>query len=242
LIQLIMTFSIIFYLEGLFHSRLMPVFAITGLFLMIIAIGFADRMPLSVQRTISFLPIHVDPVAKASAQDSSEWRIQMWKDLIPQIPKYLLVGKGLAFSGNDLRSLTTSRIGGKDELSFEGSSLAGDYHNGPLSVIVPFGIGGVVAWLWFLWASLRALYNNYKFGNPELKRLNVFLFSYFISKTILFFFVFGSLYSDLPAFIGIIALSISLNAGIAKPVTVMNTQSQLQPFRVHPSRRPIQAT
>ena len=41
------------------------------------------------------------PVARMDAQGSTEWRLQMWKDLVPEIPQYLLVGKGYSFSANE---------------------------------------------------------------------------------------------------------------------------------------------
>jgi len=239
LIQFALTFVIIFYLEGLFRSRLMPVFAITFVALGVLVIGFSERLPLNVQRTISFLPVQVDPLARSSAQESSKWRVQMWMDILPEVPKHLLLGKGLAFSGADLEALTTSKIGGRSSLSTEGAALAGDYHNGPLSLLVPFGIWGAIGFVWFIGASIRVLFQNYKFGHPVFKRLNTFLYGYFIAKTILFFCVFGSFYSDLPTFTGLIALSIAINGGVAKPVLVPRAQARAPiPLRIHPAAGP----
>ncbi len=240
LIQFAMTFTIIFYLEDLFRSRLMPILVIAMVLVGTLTVGFIDRMPLNVQRTLSFLPIDVDPLAKASAQDSTDWRVRMWKEVIPEVPRYLLLGKGFGFSGTDLRALTTSQIGGRDQLSNQGSALAGDYHNGPLSLLLPLGIWGAIGFVWFIVAALKVLYQNYKFGNPTFQILNRFLLGYFISKTILFFCVFGSLYSDLAAFVGIIGLSVALNAGVARAVVVRGAK-QLAPLRIHPARRPVEA-
>jgi len=38
-----------------------------------------------------------------------------------------------------------------------GAELAGDYHNGPLSVIIPFGVFGVIAFVWFLLRASKGL-------------------------------------------------------------------------------------
>jgi len=65
-------------------------------------IPFVGHLPLSVQRTLSFLPLPVDPVAQASADLSTEWRLQMWKNVLPQIPQYLWLGKGYSISAADL--------------------------------------------------------------------------------------------------------------------------------------------
>jgi hypothetical protein len=213
----ILLFSLIFYLEGLMRSRLLPMFALIVVLLGALLVGFVQRLPLNIQRTLSVLPLPVDPLAKADAEASSEWRIKIWKRVIPQIPQYLLLGKGLGFSGKELQSfIAVNTQSGLEESNDAGTEFVSDYHNGPLSVIVPFGIAGTIGFLWFLAASGMALYRNYRYGNPAYLKLNRFLLAYFITKTIFFFFVFGSLYSDLAMYTGIIGLSISLNRGIAR--------------------------
>jgi hypothetical protein len=92
--------------------------------------------------------------------------------------------------------------------------LAGDYHSGPLTTLIPFGIFGLIGLIWFMIAGLRLLYLNRKNGPQELKTVNTFLYAYFISKLLVFWFVFGNFYSDFAVFIGIIGFSISLNHGI----------------------------
>jgi hypothetical protein len=210
-------FSLLFYLEGLMRSRLLPIFVLILVFVGALLVGFVRDLPLNVQRTLSVLPLPVDPLAKADAEASSEWRIKIWKRVIPQIPQYLLLGKGLGFSGKELQSFITVNTGsGIGESSDAGTEFVSDYHNGPLSVIVPFGLAGTIGFLWFLAASGMALYRNYRYGIPAYSKLNRFLLAYFIMKTIFFFFVFGSLYSDLAMYTGIIGLSISLNGGVAR--------------------------
>lgn len=97
------------------------------------------------------------------------------------------------------------------------SMLAGDYHSGPLSLYVPFGSLGVVAFVLFLVAATRALYFNFRYGDPALARINTLLLSLFIGRIILFFLIFGAISSDLYYFTGIIGLSVSLNGGVRKP-------------------------
>ncbi len=147
------------------------------------------------------------------AQASSEWRIRMWKNVLPEIPQNLFVGKGYLFSSTD--DWMYQFKGGEE--GARGSELVGDYHNGPLSVILPFGLPGVLTFCWFLFACGRALYRNYKFSIPEYRIINTFLFAYFVARVIFFFAVFGSLYSDLAMFTGIVGLSVSLNGGVSQP-------------------------
>jgi len=96
--------------------------------------------------------------------------------------------------------------------------LAGDYHNGPLSVIIPFGIWGAATFLWFLIAALRVLYRNYRYGNPQFKTLNTFLLATFVIRAFMFFVIVGGFYGDMMYFVGIVALNISINGGVARPV------------------------
>jgi len=212
-----MTLVLAFCFEGLLRSRLMPAALLGILLLGGLTISFSDRLPLSFQRCLAFLPVKIDEGVRLNAEGSSDWRLDMWRNLTPQIPKYLLLGKGLTFDANDMQMYAEvgnytagGEVGGA-------ASLASDYHNGPLSLIIPFGIWGTIGFLWFLVASFKLLWANYKYGDPDLRKTNAFLLAYFIAKMILFFFVFGGFYGDLAVFTGMVGFSASLNGGIAKP-------------------------
>ena len=124
----------------------------------------------------------------------------------------------------------------------ESTELVGDYHNGPLSVLLPFGMFGAIAFVWLLVAGVRVLYHNYKFGDPAYQNINTFLFAYFIAKVIFFLGVFGGLHGDLPVFLGLLGLSISLNGGVAKPAVAPEPKPVFTRFNPHPSvRRPVSA-
>ena len=101
--------------------------------------------------------------------------------------------------------------------SSEVAMYAGDYHNGPLSVVIPFGIYGVVALLWFLAVGLRVLYHNYRFGDPALRQINGYLLAFFVARAIFFFFIFGTFFGELFYFTGMVGLSVALNHGEARP-------------------------
>jgi hypothetical protein len=223
-----------FWLEGLVRSRLMPVVVLGMIFCGGLTVAFSDHLPLTLQRSIAFLPLKLDPVAKESAEASSNWRIQIWKSLLPKIPQYLLLGKGLALDSSDLAEyyqFGDQQVGGEVG---GGLTAAGDYHSGPLTLIIPFGIWGVIAWLWFLAASFKVLWRNYKYGDPDARRVNTFLLGYFFAKTLLFFFVFGGFYADVMLFTGIIGFSVSLNGGVARPAPVPRPRIVFNRFRPLP--------
>lgn len=216
LIIFIMTFCFLLYMEGLLQTRMLPAMILTVVLGGALITAFATRLPLSVQRSFAFLPISIDPIAQLDAQSSSQWRIQMWKNVLPEIPDHLLLGKGYLFSSTDdfMYRFKTA------EESVKGSELVGDYHNGPLSVILPFGLPGVAVFLWFIVAAMKVLYANFKNGDEHLAVLNRFLLAYFIARVIFFFGVFGSLYSDLALFTGLVGLSVALNGGVAQRQSV----------------------
>jgi len=63
----------------------------------------------------------------------------MWKTLLPDIPKYFWLGKGFSFSGTDMY-LTQESIRRGYSPEYEFTLISGNYHNGILTVIIPFGI------------------------------------------------------------------------------------------------------
>jgi hypothetical protein len=206
-ILLILAFALLFYLEGLHRTRLLLPIVLALLVGGCLVTLFAARLPYPIQRSLAFLPIPLDPIVRFDAESSTAWRVQMWKDVLPEVPRYLLRGKGYSFSATDqwlARGL-------------EGTEVVGNYHNGPLSVIIPFGIFGAIAFLWLVFAGIRVVYRNCRFGDPGLHNINAFMYAYFVAKVIFFFTIFGSLHSDLPMFLGLLGLSISLNGGVAQP-------------------------
>lgn len=215
LVIMAMVFALQFYLEGLFRTRLFPVLALAGIGGMAFLIPLADRLPLSVQRSISILPIEVNPAARHDAMASTQWRLDMWALLWREVPRYLVIGKGYAMNPTDLY-LTQEATRRGFAKNYENALVAGDYHSGPLSLLIPFGVFGTLAFVAFTLAGFWVLYNNYRHGDPALRGINTFLVSYFVARYVFFWSVFGAVSTDLPMFAGTIALSISLNGGMRK--------------------------
>jgi hypothetical protein len=214
LIFYLLLFAVQFSAEGLFRSRLFPLLIVAGLLVMGCLIPFVQKLPLSVQRSLSILPLPVSSVARADARGSTEWRLRMWEVLTPEIDKYFWLGKGFGLSPTDQYLATESLRRGLTR-DYEMMILSGDYHNGPLSILIPFGIWGVLAFLAFLVASLRLLYRNFRYGDPALRGINTFLLSFFVTKLTMFLAVFGAIHLDLAVFAGAVGMSVSLNGGMA---------------------------
>jgi hypothetical protein len=221
----------LFFLEGLHRTKWLPASIGIGLLCAAALFPFAEHLPKTIQRTISFLPVEVDPLVKLDTEGSTEWRLDMWRDVLPEVPKYLIKGKGYSFDPDDLFWTHLRQHARGVDLSHAGAVLANDFHSGPLSVIIPFGIFGVIGFLWFLGAGMQYLWRCITYGNPELRRTNTFLLAFFIGKTALFFIIFGSLYTDLFGFTGILGLAVSLNGRIepAKEFEVVD-EPDFNPF------------
>ncbi len=223
LVSILCLAAVLFLVEGLFWSRW------TFLLLLVGGLGFAvliptvTRLPLNVQRTLSMLPLKVDPVAAADARGSQEWRYRIWMAVVPDLPKYLWMGKGYSMNPTEM-ALTEYSVRRGLAPDYESSLVVGDFHSGPLSLYVPFGLPGVVTFVAFLIAALRGLHKNYKYGPEELRTINGFLLAAMITRIFMFVFIFGSIRSDVYYFTSLIGLSVALNRGIcSRPVTAIQT-------------------
>jgi hypothetical protein len=74
-----------------------------------------------------------------------------------------------------------------------------------------------MAFVWFLAAGIWVLYRNWRYGDPALQRVNLFLLVAFVSRTIFFILIFGDIGSDMLSFSGFLGLGISLNGGVCRP-------------------------
>lgn len=220
-----------FFVEGLHRTKYLLAFTATFLIVASTVLPFADKLPLSVQRSLTVLPLDLDRAAVDAARGSTEWRLDMWRAIIPDIPKYLIIPKGYALDPKDMY-FSQQHISRRIFNAYEPSLVSGDYHNGPLTLIIPLGIWGVIGFLWFYVAGYKVLYNNLKFGDPSIKNINRFLLTYYIAKMIFFVFIFGAFYLDFVSFIGAVALSISMNRGVAQPALA----PALVPVRAKPIR------
>jgi len=209
----LLLFGFQFYFEGLLKTRFLLVFllatVLTGAFLA----TFANKMPLSVQRSLSFLPIGVDQQVKNDAMSTLDWRFQIWKVVLPEVPKYLIFGKGYAYSGVDVY-LTQEAMRRGLYQSYESTLIDGNYHSGPLTLIVPFGLPGLLLTVWFLVFALRVLYCNYRYGEQPLRLTNTFLIAYFLERLVYFVVFYGQFDMDFFVFTGTVGLSLAINGGV----------------------------
>lgn len=207
--------GVLFLLEGLHRTKVLAfVIALGGLTLMLVLPNLR-ALPLAVQRSLSIVPfLDIDPVARHDAQGTLDWRLDMWKAVLPEVPQHFWLGKGFAYSGTDLYLTQEAHRRGLIWSSYEDTIISGNYHNGVLTILIPFGIWGLLAFVWFSVAAFRALARNYRYGDPRLANLNRYLLAAFITRLIFYFGLYGQFDLDLPAFAGLLGLSIAINGGV----------------------------
>ncbi|HKW29809.1 MAG TPA: hypothetical protein VJT54_10765 [Verrucomicrobiae bacterium] len=230
-------FMVQFFLEGLYRTKLMAVLVAGGILGALAMIPLSDHLPDTIQRALAFLPYKVDPEVRLEAQGSLDWRLDMWQAILPQVPHYLLLGKGYVLSQRDFSFLVDPNGMFRNSAFAENDALAlsEDFHNGPLSVVIPFGIWGCLAFLWFLAAGTWVMYRNYRYSDPALQTVNTGLLAAFLTVTFFFLFVGGFFNNDMLKFCGLVGFSVALNGGVRRRVRVV------QPVRETPGPRSFAA-
>jgi hypothetical protein len=228
LVTYVVIFALQFFLEGLHRTRLLLVFILGSALMALALVPLSSKLPLSVQRCLTVLPYEVHPAVRMDAKGSTEWRWKMWQVLWPEIPKHLWIGKGYTTSAADhYLTFESARRGLAQD--YEGSLVAGDYHNGPLSVIIPFGIWGVLAFGAFLFTGGRLLYRNYRDGPPALKLINTFLLASFVGRVLMFFSVFGAIHLDILTLASFVGMSVALNHGVSPVAQAVPAKEEARP-------------
>lgn len=244
LITYIMIGGSLFFLEGLYRTRVMLVVILSLIIGGALASTFSDKLPYTFQRAMSFIPgLKFDPKVLADAEGSKQWRETMWRDVWPKVPQYLLVGKGYALSREDFQYMgggAFEGLGVGQDASQQGLAISGDYHNGSLSILMPFGIWGAISYLWVALAGLYILYRNYQYGDPELKTFNTFIFVLQLQGIIGFFLIVGAYAESIGQMTRLIGFSIALNWGICGPKAVPVPVPRVRPLP-QPGTRPLPA-
>ena len=232
--------GLLFFMEGLHRTRLLLIFALAGMLGAVAIVPLTPHLPFAAQRVLSVLPLDISPEARESAEDSTKWRFDMWKALLPQVPSHLLVGKGYAITMEDFQNMGRDTAFHTVDPGQQGLALSGDYHNGPLSVILPFGIWGVIAFLWLTIAGLRVMYCNYRYGDESLRTINAYFWVTYLYIFLRFFFVYGMLTDDVAGFASMIGFSVALNGGVCQPAPqpVQARLPKALPARILPRVRP----
>lgn len=153
----------VFIASALIRRKMIDVVAasLMGLtcLLLIVVSGKARSLPFGVQRVLSVLPIEVSAAARMDAENSSEWRFEMWK-LALTTDRYIqdkVWGDGFGFSAVEIRAMLDSEDGYSDAMTnIQDQMLAkGSYHGFHVETIRFTGVMGLLAALFFMIVCFR---------------------------------------------------------------------------------------
>lgn len=175
-------------------------------------VNLVAPLPANIQRSLSFLPGTWDSAQVVDGEDSTEWRVEMWKEalLTDYWIKDKLLGDGLGMTReefNYIQSFKNEQIGGavrsgKLTKQQEFMMASGSYHSGPVSTIRAIGYLGLFV---LLLAQIRLAVHAHRLilraRNTEWFHLSLFIGIPLIHAPFVFVFVFGHFGPALTAFL-----------------------------------------
>jgi hypothetical protein len=118
---------------------------------MISLVNLMAPLPPNIQRSLSFLPGTWEERIRADAKNSTDWRVELWKEALTT-DRYIhnkILGDGLGFSARELaaqKMMEDMKIRGGSgfDLHREHVLITGDYHSGPVQTIRTTGYVGLL--------------------------------------------------------------------------------------------------
>jgi hypothetical protein len=223
----------VFFAGLMYLSRAITVYKVmtaccAGILVYMTLFMYVDKMPLSMQRTVSFVPgIKGSVIVSQDAQGTVEWRLELWKMGWKTLPKYWLVGKGYAFNANEMDAALRG-------VKYEGDLLAwamvsGSYHNGPLSLLLGLGIFGLLSGLFFLFMVIWRHWIFYRnpWQSERLRLMHLAFYTYFIINVGFFLLFYGDVIQSYPEMFFTFAILESLVA-VEKRLKYRNDVDQIK--------------
>jgi hypothetical protein len=175
--------------------------------------GFS--VPIPIQRALSFLPLNWDTRATQNAEDSSQWRFEMWElALKPNstIIRNKLLGDGFGFSALEWNIIRDQTFGyGQGfigAMAQEAYIIKGAFHSGPISSIRFVGYVGLAL---FMWLQLYFLFYVVKLVpralNTRFMPLAIYVGIWAVYTPFEFVFIFGAFDDNLIALISYAGLA-----------------------------------
>lgn len=199
-------------LSSILRRQLRDIWIGTGGIVLVVAFlisvqGSVLQLPMTMQRTLSWLPGDWSEEARKDAEGSSEWRHEMvywaWND--ERIIKDKIWGQGFGISIEDMNIIASALMAGQQGGMFMGGSdrenfmLTGSFHNGPVSTIRYVGVVGLVLYYVLLcYMALFAWRLCRRALDTEAFPLALFISIPVIYEPFNFVFVFGGFDSGLP--------------------------------------------
>lgn len=157
--------------------------------------GFAKDLPFAAQRALSFLPIGVSEAAKYDANDSSEWRFEMWRIALTT-DRYIhnkLLGDGFGFTAAEFQLANNENIVLSKDAQLDFMMSKGSYHGFHVECIRFVGVIGLtIATCILVSFAIKSLRLIRYFEGRERWHLILFTCVPFLIEPIHYWLIFGS--------------------------------------------------
>jgi hypothetical protein len=171
-----------------------------ALMLMVIGNGTVFELPRAAQRTLSFLPGKWDESAVLEARRSTEWRLEIWREVLSS-DKYIesrVWGDGFGFRKHHLERMKARRESGLGNEQ-EDFMISGAVHSGPISTIRVAGYVGLGIYLCLMVAVAIEAWKIARLSRGTPMQPFAYLFCFpAVVEPFYFVFVFGAFDGSLP--------------------------------------------
>lgn len=174
--------------------------------LLVLLAAVADQLPVALQRAVSWIPgAEVSYEARRSATDSVNWRLAIWLLMLAEIPNYLWIGRGIAYAGSDYAAAGSANVMAGEA---NWAIVAGYYHNGALSLLILFGLAGILVGLALtLGACVRHVrLSRRAWMDGRLGHYHRVLTAWLVVQVLFYWLVYGDVQVSFPPFFFTVAL------------------------------------
>jgi hypothetical protein len=238
-----LTFLIgIAYRSG-FSGVAISFFGLIGGVALLAVVNTMHPLPPNIQRSLTFLPGTWEKRYKLDAAGSSEWRFEIWREVLltDRWIQNKWLGDGLGFSAAELAGQLNQREGARAGVSGfdahrEGILASGDYHSGPVSTIRVIGYLGLLV---FLSAQIRLAVHAHRQINrcrgTEWYPLALLIGIPLIMAPIIYVFIFGDFKSNTATFLMSLGMIRLLENNLPLPAYVIRRREHyvLKSHRAH---------
>ena len=193
----LLTIFLIFLMAGVLDKAFtfprIVAYSLLGAFGLVLLYSFSTELPLSVQRSLAFMPyLELENIARSNATGTVEWRLMLWKAALELVPEYWLIGKGVLFNEIEFLYSRTNPI--------SWALINSSYHNGPISALILLGLPGLLLIAALSFLTIKRHYQLFRgdWHVPSLQRLHLATFCYLAVSIAIFWVLYGDVYVSLP--------------------------------------------
>ena len=208
--SLLVQMGLMIFMLEVYYSRSRVRTVVVWMLIGIAGLGFlmvaTPYLPLTIQRAVSFIPfLSVDESMIQVAESSSNWRFDLWQNYcIPNVSKFLLIGRGLSHDITGFAWLSRKWYGSAEFFYHMGS-----YHSGPFDLLLTYGLLGTISFTMFFGMTVADGWRTVRRYGTRMDSLAAkyyaFLTVWMTYELVAFFLIFGDVKSQLFLFLAIAA-------------------------------------